>query len=374
MSNWLSVMTLGVLMSLNLAATAPVNGATAEPDGFRRALPGYRFEFPRDHANHPAYKTEWWYYTGHLGSTSGENFGYQLTFFRVGVRPKRAPGRSPWRIRDLHMAHLAITELNPPRFTFFERLARGDVGLAQSDNKGYLVFNGNWEVKGGDAAHHLVARQGGWGLDLRARSRKTPVIHGTGGVSRKGDCEGCASHYYSLTRMATEGELLVGGRRVAVRGESWMDHEFGSGQAGPDLAGWDWFSVQLSNGSELMVYRLRGRKGQTLPASSGTYVAANGTTTHLKQNDIQLQALEEWRSPHSQARYPTRWRMEVPRLKLTMQVKPVVADCELRTPGSTQETYWEGPVGYSGTQGDRTVTGRGYVELTGYAGAFRARL
>jgi len=373
-NKWLHAGIAALLVNLTWLDPTPGGVALAAEGGFKRALAGYRYAFPRDHANHPNYKTEWWYYTGHLASASGEAFGYQLTFFRVGVRPKRAPGRSPWRIRDLHMAHLAITELNPPRFTFFERLARSDVGLAASDNKNYLVFNGNWEAGRVGDGQRLVAKQGGWGLDLRVRSLKAPVIHGMDGVSRKGDCEGCASHYYSLTRMATAGELRVNGRRVAVRGESWMDHEFGSGQAGPELAGWDWFSVQLSNGAELMIYRLRDRKGQTLAASSGTYVAANGVTTHLKRQDIRLESLGTWRSPHSQAIYPARWRVMVPVLKLDLQVTPVVADCELRTPGSTQETYWEGPVRYAGSLGDRPVTGRGYVELTGYAGAFRARL
>ncbi|MFQ5932866.1 MAG: lipocalin family protein, partial [Nitrospiraceae bacterium] len=204
-------------------------------------------------------------------------------------------------------------------------------------------------------------------IDLLLRPKKPPLIHGTNGVSRKGEAPEQASHYYSFSRMATTGTLSVGRKEFAVRGTSWMDHEFGSGDLGDKLVGWDWFSIQLENGTEVMLYRLRRDDGTADPASSGTVSFPDGRTEHLKASDVRVSVLDYWTSHGSGARYPSRWRIAVPAQKLHLIVTPQLADQELVTRRSTQVTYWEGAVLATGTFRDASVGGHGYVELTGYA-------
>lgn len=356
--------------SLLLAATLLLTSA------FVPARPGWQYVFPRDHAAHPAFKTEWWYYTGHLNARDGRRFGYQLTFFRVGVPPGAPLGAraSRWRAADVHLAHFAITDVGREAFAFHERLQRGGVGLAWALPERYEVVNGSWTARLDGATHRLTARGGGEALDLALTSLKPPVIHGHGGVSRKSACPTCTSHYYSLTRMRTRGTLTVGQAPVAVEGLSWMDHEFGSNQLGEGLAGWDWFSLQLADGSELMLYHLRKEDGSPVGESSGTFVRPDGTWTHLPLDAFSIAPSDAWTSPHTRARYPMGWQVTVPRERLALTIAPVLEDQELRTGESTNETYWEGAATVTGTRGGRAVKGNGYVELTGYAGSFKAHL
>ncbi len=343
---------------------------------FVPARPGWKYVFPRDHAAHPAFKTEWWYYTGHLKAGDGRTFGYQLTFFRVGVPPgaPRGPKASRWRASDVHLAHFAVTDVGRSAFKFHERLQRGGVGLAWALPDRYEVVNGTWSARLDGTTHRLTARGGGEAIDLALTSLKPPVLHGHDGVSRKSACPSCTSHYYSLTRLRTRGTLTVDGARVPVEGLTWMDHEYGSNQLGDDLAGWDWFSVQLDDGSELMLYQLRQADGLPVPESSGTFVRPDGTWTHLPLDAFTLVPTDTWTSPHSRARYPMGWEVEVPRERLTIRIMPALEDQELRTGASTNETYWEGAARVAGTRAGRPVRGDGYVEMTGYAGRFKARL
>ena len=191
-------------------------------------------------------------------------------------------------------------------------------------------------------------------------------MHGADGISRKGTDPGQASHYYSLTRLAAKGRLTIGKESFNVTGTSWMDHEFGSAELGEDVVGWDWFSIQLADHSELMLYRLRRRDGTSDPVSSGTVVFPDGHTRHLALADFHIEAKESWTSPASHATYPSTWRIAVPSLELALEVTPLLADQELRTSRSTQVTYWEGAVAVSGIKGGQAANGQGYVELTGY--------
>jgi predicted secreted hydrolase len=346
--------------------------------GFRPAEPGYSYRFPRDHGTHDDFRTEWWYYTGHLRTESGRRFGYQVTFFRRGIEPERT-GTNPsqWTIRQLYLAHVALSDLDRGRFRHAEKVSRAGLGKAGADAGRLRVWIDGWtaEAAAPPREHHrLLAVTDGFSLDLRVTPGKPLVVHGEGGVSRKGPAPPQTSHYYSYSRLVTAGTLTVDGERLAVDGVSWMDHEFGSGDLGEDLVGWDWFSVQLANDTELMLYRLRRADDTITPVSSGTAIFPDGRARHLGSTEMQVEVLDHWSSPSSGGRYPSRWRITIPALALTLDVRPLLADQELTTSHSTQVTYWEGAVGVSGQQRGVPVSGQGYVELTGYAKPMKQRL
>ncbi len=364
-------------LGLLLAALGPLSAGAAGPPedagGFRLALPGYRFAFPRDHYAHEDFRTEWWYYTGHLAAAGGEEFGYQVTFFRSGLAGARG-NPSRWAARNLYLAHFALSDLGSRRFRYFERVSRQALGQAGARTDAFRVWNGDWEVSGDGAMQRLRAQDGDAGVDLTLTALKPPVVHGRDGVSQKGEGRGHASHYYSLTRLRTEGRLTVRGRTVRVTGSSWMDHEFASTQLAADQVGWDWFSLQLGDGTELMLYLIRLQGGAPDRHSAGTWVAADGAATPLGRADFTVEVLERWRSPRSKGEYPVRWRVKVPALGMDVVVTPAFPDQELDTAKSTQVIYWEGAATVEGTRAGRPVTGRAYVEMTGYAGPFRKRL
>jgi predicted secreted hydrolase len=188
------------------------------------------------------------------------------------------------------------------------------------------------------------------------------------GYSPKGEGEGNASNYYSLTRMETTGTVTVEGRAVEVAGLSWMDHEFGTSFLEADQLGWDWFSIQLDDGTDLMLFQLRRRDGSRDPNSSGTDVGPDGAATPIGPGAFDLAPGPPWRSPASGAEYPTSWRVTAPGRGLDLTVRAAVDDQELRTDQSTGVTYWEGAVLVEGTRAGRAVRGRGYLEMTGYSG------
>jgi predicted secreted hydrolase len=349
-------------------------GALAE-GAFRQALPGYRFAFPQDHASHPDFKTEWWYYSGHLQTEDGQRFGYQLTFFRVGVDPAlRGDRRSRWAVADLHLAHFALSDLTHRRFQYWERRSRGALDSAGALTKGFTVWNGSWKASGDGKAQHVTAHVEGYAIDLTLTPTKPPAIHGSNGVSQKAAGLGHASHYYSLTSMTTDGTLTFAGRSQAVTGSTWMDHEFGSNQLTASQVGWDWFAIQLTDGVDLMLYQLRLTDGRPDPHSSGSLIYPDGRIEHLPFNAFQLTPQEVWQSPKSGGRYPVHWRIQVPGRRLDLSVQVAFPGQELDTSGSTQVTYWEGSVAASGTAGDRSISGVGYLEMTGYAAPFRQPL
>jgi predicted secreted hydrolase len=360
-------MTLRVLAIavLCLAAAAAV---ASQAVVWRQALAGFTFAFPRDHASHPDYKIEWWYYTGNLDTASGRRFGYQVTFFRIGVElePRIA---SRWAVRDLFIAHLAVSDLQAGQFHFTDRLNRAGVGQAGAEVERYRVWNETWEVTlDQEGNHRLRAAERGIGVDLVLEPGKPPVVHGRDGISQKGSQPGNATHYYSLTRMPTRGAVTVGGERFEVRGTSWMDHEFGTSFLEREQKGWDWFSVQLADGWDLMLFQLRRADGSRDPRSSGTLVAPDGTTTPIAVEEIDLTPERTWRSPVSGASYPVAWRLRIPTRRIDLRIQPALDGQELVTLESTGVVYWEGATDVTGTREGATVRGRGYLELTGYSG------
>ncbi|MGH7798762.1 MAG: lipocalin-like domain-containing protein [Candidatus Binatia bacterium] len=335
---------------------------------YQLALPGRNLSFPADHYSHPDFKTEWWYYTGHLTTDSGKRYGYQVTLFRFGVRDRQKDIKEKPLFTELYMAHFALSDIAAKKFRYRERINRGYGDRAGAATDRYLVWNEDWKIEGDDKDHKIYVNDRGTTLRLALTSLKPPVLHGQNGLSQKGEGEGRASYYYSLTRMRTDGELTIGGVKERVRGLSWMDHEFGSNQLTEDQIGWDWFSIQLDNETELMLYLMRRKDGSVDPHSSGTLVNANGTTKHLALKDFRIEVLDRWKSPKSGANYPMKWKVAIPSEEIELEIIPAFSDQELITNRSTRVTYWEGAVSITGTFKQAAITGRGYAEMTGYAG------
>jgi predicted secreted hydrolase len=364
----------GVALGLLLAVL--LRGGAVAGEAFRVPRPGRVFQFPRDHGAHPEYKTEWWYYVGHLKAASGESFGYQLTFFRVGLRKLRKPdsrARSAWSLNHIYFAHLAITDPTRGAFLFREKAGRGALGLSGAATGPMKVWIDDWqaELQGGEFL--LKAKDGDLGLALRLKPLKPPVLHGQGGYSRKSDKYDAASYYYSLSRLDTRGTITVAGRSLPVTGLSWMDHEFFSSAMAPGLVGWDWFCLQLSDGWEVMLYLLRHQDGAVDPASSGTLIDPAGGARHLNRCDFAIKATGSWTSPHTKAKYPAGWEITIPEAGYRLKLAPTLADQEIRAPAPAQVTYWEGEVKIAGDKNGAPVSGVGYAELTGYAGGMGGR-
>jgi len=346
-------------------------------EDFKRAVPGRTFSFPRDHFSHPEFKTEWWYYSGHLQSQSPDkkSYGYQLTFFRTGLKQETKSQKSKWSIQNLYFAHLAITDEYNKKFEYREKIHRGSLGEAgaspfTTSEKTFRIWIEDWYVEGKGPAmqnHFLKAGDRDFGIELILTPEKNPVIHGQNGISQKAEGEGYASHYYSISRLKTEGKISLRGKEFPVQGTSWMDHEFGSSQLRDYQVGWDWFSIQLNNQFEFMFYQIRHRDGKIDPYSSGTIIFPDGEYRSLSLREFQIEALERWKSQKSGATYPSKWRVRVPDQRIEFTLTPTVKDQELITAKSTKVIYWEGGVKVEGKYGNDPAKGMGYVELTGYA-------
>ncbi len=345
------------------------SGAAGAAEPFANPQPGRIFKFPADHAAHPDFKTEWWYWVGHLTSPQGEAFGYQLTFFRAAARRPDPRARSAWSFNTVYFAHLAVTDPARGLFQFREKVGRGALGLSGATPDQLHVWIDAWQARQAGEGFHLKAGDQGLGLDLVLTPRKPPALHGEGGYSPKSAQYQAASYYYSIPRLDSLGHLSVDGRNLEVSGASWMDHEFFSSSRAPDQVGWDWFAIQLADGRDVMLYLLRRRDGSLDPASAGTLVDPRGETRHLKLNDFQVKARGVWKSPHSGAEYPAGWQVLIPGAGLELTLTPTLADQEIRAGVPAQVSYWEGQVRVQGRSGARPLSGMGYVELTGYAGA-----
>ncbi len=355
---------------LRLAATLLAAAVPALPSPFVQAAPGYQFEFPRDHFEHPEFSTEWWYYTGNLETGRGRRFGFELTFFRVGLR-RAGPLTGTWSLDQIYLAHFALTDVEGGRLLRAERANRAGPGLAGASEKSRTVWNGNWSVVflPGDPlrpAQRLHASLDGAAVDLLLEPAKAVVVHGTNGVSRKAGGAGEASHYASFTRLVAGGTVALDGQEHQVKGLAWMDHEFFSAGLPADLAGWDWMSIQLDDGSDLMLYGLRGRGGAHSRFSSGTLVHPDGRTLRLGAGDFTLTPGRTWQSEESGAVYPVEWSIKVPGLDLELASRPLLDQQELVSPLGYTPVYWEGAVTYAGERRGRPVVGRGYLEMTGY--------
>ncbi len=341
---------------------------------FKLAQPGYVFSFQEDHANHELFKTEWWYYTGHLRAEDESIYGYQLTFFRTALDLKDSVQNSPWQVNDLYMAHFCISDINHQSFVAKHRIRRSGLGSAGSENKQFKVWNQNWSAEKKGSTYTLKAKDQDYSIDLELSELKPPVIQGIDGISRKASAPGCASHYYSITRLDTKGTISVGGKKLKVSGQSWMDHEFGSNQLTPDQVGWDWFSIQLDDNRELMFYLMRLKTGGYDPVSSGTIIDCKGNSKHLSLKDFSITQTGSWQSKKTQAIYPSCWKVLVYSEKIELFIKPKMKNQELEKGDGNPVSYWEGACAVSGTDKNKPIKGQSYVELTGYAEQFKERI
>jgi predicted secreted hydrolase len=326
------------------------------------AEPGYRYEFPRDHFSHPDYQTEWWYYTGNLRSGDGQRFGFELTFFRSALRlPASAQDLTvAWRPDQIYLAHLALTDLDGQVFYHEDRINRAGPGIAGADLSQQRLWNGNWSVSWSGTDQQLQAVTDQLGLFLKLHPTKPLVINGQDGISVKGPQPGEASHYISFPRLQASGRLEWQGKGFAVSGIAWMDHEFFTETQDGTLEGWDWFSIQLNNNQELMLYRLRRKSASPDRFSSGTYIDGEGKAHFLDASKFTLQPGSTWH------KYPMDWKINVPSLGLTLVEHTLVENQKLLSRTGTTPSYWEGAVTYGGEMKQQPVKGVGYLEMTGY--------
>ena len=336
--------------------------------GYARAIEPMAFEFPRDHGPHPEYKIEWWYYTGNLKTEDGEDFGYQLTFFRNTLTPDMPARRSNFAANQTYMAHFALTDVNRRRHLSFERFSRGAGGLAgATGDPTYEVWLEDWSAKEtGSGVMHLAAVDDQTNprvaIDLKLRQTRPPVLHGNAGLSQKGPEPGNANYYYSMVGLRTTGTVVSHGETMTVTGISWMDHEFGTSTLSADVIGWDWFGLQLDNGVALMFGKLREKDGGSQDVFEGTLAYPDGQQAAIGVKDFTLTTIEAWTSAETGVTYPVGWEVTLPRFDLHLRIEPFIPDQELQ--GAF--VYWEGAVRIQGTMSGEPISGRGYVELTGY--------
>jgi predicted secreted hydrolase len=341
----------------------------ADASGFARAYGVRKFVFPQDHGPHPQYKHEWWYVTGNVQTASDRHFGFQLTFFRIGLLPKAAARPSKWATSNIYMAHFTLSDVGGGRFYAFERFSRGAAGLAGADSTPLRVWLEDWSLDGKETAQatgqlsmRLHAAAKSISLDLTVDSSKPVVLQGDRGLSRKSATPGNASYYYSVTRLRTRGVIRIADDNFRVEGLSWMDREWASSALDKEQTGWDWFALQLSDGRELMYYQLRRRDGAAHAFSQGMLVSVDGSGRRLTVKDVRLEVEDRWQSPNTGVLYPSRWRLRVEDAGLDLAIEPYLQDQEL----DVSVRYWEGAVRAHGSAYGRAVSASGYVELVGY--------
>jgi len=344
-----------------------------------------KFSFPQDHGAHPEYRQEWWYFSGNVQSTEGQRFGYELTFFRIGLNPPskivansaQKIKTSSWRANNVYMAHFAVTDIDNKKFYYTEKFSRDALGLSgagiyfkerlEGDATQLKIWLDDWSVESvGNTVFpvQVSAKTENFSISLVLNETKPIVLQGENGLSLKGNKPGNASYYYSVPRMVTVGNVFVNNESKSVTGFSWLDREWSTSQLEPDQEGWDWFALQLDDNREIMFYNLRKKDGTLDMNSAGVLVEESGKSRLLNVSDISIEILRYWKSPHSDVEYPAGWKITVPSESLELQVTPAIADQEL----NLTLRYWEGAVKVSGKYKDRNaiIAGKGYVELAGY--------
>ncbi len=362
-----------LLLAVGAAAVLIVRRPT--PSSFRQASPDRPVRLPCDEAAHFDVQSEWWYYSGFLRNEAGREYGFELVFFKAYLPPQvRIAGLLPlhWLSNPLYPAHFAVSDLTAREHTFTERVNLPQFWAAGAAEDRYEVWNGDWRAWGdwtaegdpptcsGPITHHLQAESERYTLDLVLSPTKPAALHGPGGQGVVDMGGAGTSYYYSYPEMKGDGLFGVDGQIQPVTASAWMDHQWGSWQAHGVYAGWDWFSLRLDGGVQVMLFDFRDGAGGFLPGSGGTWIAADGSADHLAADEYTLEVLDRWTSPVSDATYPTRWRVTMPARGLDVTVVAVFPEQELVT--ELGPVYWEGVVTVEGT-----ATGRGFVEMTGYA-------
>lgn len=353
-----------------LTVADAMGGSPDDDAAFARATAPPTLSFPDDHGSHAPFRTEWWYVTANLDSAEGRRFGVQLVFFRQALAAQAAAREGSLAARDLVFAHAAVTDVDGATFHHAERMTRAadELGFVVG-GRGDVPFEVrcvDWSARAAAGASFLPlelrASDPGFAIELTVEDGKPLVLQGDRGLSQKSAAVGNASIYYSMTRLPIRGALVVDGVRHEVSGLGWIDREWSTSALGPDQVGWDWFSLQLDDETEVMWYRLRLRDGGSDPWSRGCFVAADGSSQRLLPADVTVTPIGEWTAPDGDAAYPERWRLRCAEPPFDLEVTPLLADQELHT----LVRYWEGAVGVQGTRAGAPVQGRGYLEMTGY--------
>jgi predicted secreted hydrolase len=338
-----------VSTSAQLPAARPTPQATP--------LPPVRF--PQDEAAHRDL-TEWWYYTGHMNATAPDgkshHYGFELVFFQA-LRSDLPP---------VYAAHFAISDITRGEFHFDQRSRiEPDAFKDSASTVGIHVSIGDWSIEGLNGLDHLVASMANYGIHVDLRGLKQPILHNGNGLITYG--LGGFSYYYSRTRMALTGTLVDHNIAVQVTGEAWMDHQWGNFLT-LGGGGWDWFSVQMNNLVELMIYLIRDASGKIISTYIG-YIDANGQDYLPAASTLEVKVLGYWRSPTTGSNYPSGWELQINdvRVQVSLVLTPELKNQELVVYQSTGNSYWEGAVDIVGQSAGKPVQGEGYVELTGYA-------
>ena len=333
-------------------------------DGFLRAITVRPFVFPADHGPHPGFRHEWWYATGNLDGPDGKQFGYELTFFRLALTPETDKEHkkegSLWKTPLAFAAHFAITNVEENDFQFFHRYSRGDGRLSGANRN--RVWLDDWFLKRIDTGWVLEAGEDDVSLKLNLIEEKPPILNGEQGLSRKSSTPGNATYYYTMPRLTSGGSLRLGDETFSVNGLTWLDREWGTSALSAKQKGWDWYALHLSDGSDLMFYHLRNIDGDRHPFSAGSWINVEGKKTNLNAENVEIEVLDYWESPLG-GRYPSGWRIRYADKGIDITVTPMVKNQEL----DTLPRYWEGAVAITGSRNENPISGRGYVELTGYS-------
>ena len=334
-------------------------------DEYQKAVEIRDFQFPEDFGSHPEFLTEWWYYTGNLLTPDERHFGYQLTFFRRSISGEHNElSQSNWATNQIYLAHFAITDTANESHYIADQISRGANELAGTKTDPYFsIWLNHWEIQQiSDNLFSMKAKDDGIEINFVLEDQKGVILHGEAGLSQKGDGIGNASYYFSQTRLKTIGQLRINDDWFDVEGLSWMDHEFGTSTLGKNQVGWDWFSIQLDNNSELMLFQIRNNDGTISPFSSGTIINNTGETINIKMDEFSIEVLDIWKN-EEQIQYPSRWKIVLEPYNIELEIIPVINDQEVKL----FFQYWEGAVTVQGIVNGQSVSGYGYVELTGYA-------
>ena len=349
-----------------LEPESTIQDALASEDGpYARVLKPRAFIFPQDHGPHPAYRSEWWYFTGNLQTQTGRKFGYELTFFRFALSPEQQETASNWRNNQMYMGHLALTDVSNKQFYSDERFSRASNGLAGAATDKYHVWLYDWQaatVNDTDLMLRLHAKSDDFAIALQLVPQKQIALQGDDGFSQKSAEPGNASYYYSYTRLATTGTIQIKQQTFSVTGTSWMDREWSSAALSTQQEGWDWFALQLSDHSELMFYQFRRKDGSLDNNNAGAIFYADNSKIRLRFSDVEIKVLDHWQSPHTNITYPSKWHLSIPSLKLELDISPLINDQEL----NLTYRYWEGAVSIKGKKNIQIISGQGYVEMVGY--------
>jgi len=337
------------------------------------AKAGHQFEFPRDFGSHPEFKIEWWYITGHLTSEDGQRYGYQATFFRLSSDSEPPTNGHQRSSLDLHLAHMALLDPKDKTFYHQERLQKNP-WMAYAKTGDMDLKNGNWKLrrlKGTMTAEFEL--QGSIladiSLNLKLTARKPMTLFGDEGYSRKGENPKAASYYMTFTRLQTTGTLRLKGKSFQVQGWSWMDHEISSSQLEQDQVGWDWVSIRLNDGRDIMAYRMRTTEEKADPYSTFAWVDIDGNASHQALQDDMWRVVRRWTSPETKNTYPVEIELSLPDHKsnnvFRAHLVPLSDDQEMLGLISGIE-YWEGACDVIDLEGNQI--GEAYMELTGYGG------